>query len=181
MSRLLELDAYVTGELSDAQAEALEEGLFAAPDDPDVVFLDRVAQHGTRLASHGTFHFGVSRAHIETLREQGVSIDLVDAGAPTAKLRMLSFPTDGELLATCFDLGRTDLERVDIEIYLLDQQLTKLVRDVFVDRTDGRIYALCERPLANLAFSAGPVITRVHERDGDRAVIAEWHLDAQPG
>ena len=53
VSRLLELDAYVTGEMADV--DAFEEAMFDAPDDPDLTFLDNVQRHGARLAEHGTF------------------------------------------------------------------------------------------------------------------------------
>jgi hypothetical protein len=84
-----------------------------------------------------------------------------------------------DLIATCLPLGRTDLERVDVEIEIVEHRVTKTIKDAFVDRTDGVIYGLCERPLAQLAFGVGPTIARVRHRDGDRAVIAEWHVHAQ--
>jgi hypothetical protein len=170
VSRLLEIDAYLSGELGEAEADALEDALFAAPEDPDLEFLDRLHRHATRLAAHGTYDMGTTRAQIDALRAAGHTIQLVDIGPPGH--HTVQFDRESELLATALHLGRTDLEKVDVELTVLDYNVTKTIRDGRVDK-DGIIYGLCERPLAELAFNAGPTLVRVLHGD---TVIGTWHL-----
>jgi hypothetical protein len=174
VSRLHELDAYLTREMTDADAEAFEDALFDAPDDPDVALLDRIARHGAKLAAHGTFDIGVAKEHIQTLIEAGHKVHVFDAGAPSTGI--VTMDRDAEFIVTKLHLGRTDLERVDVEVTVVDYNVTKTIKDVFVDPS-GVIYGLCERPLAELAWSAGgKTITTVRRSDGARDVIGVWHL-----
>jgi hypothetical protein len=174
MSTLDKLDAYVTREMSDADADAFEEALFDAPDDADLAFVDRLARHGRTLVEHGTFDMGVTRAHVEALIAGGHKVHIFDAGPPGAGT--VSFDPSAELMATLLRLGRTDLARVDVEITVTQYNVTKTIKDVLVDPADGVIYGLCERALAEIAYGAGPSVTRVRRVDGARDVIAEWHL-----
>ena len=51
----------------------------------------------------------------------------------------------------------------------------KTIRDVLVDPRDGGVlYALCVRPLAEIAYGAGRSYVKVRERGGERRVIAEY-------
>jgi hypothetical protein len=170
---LHELDAYVTGELTNDEANALEEAMFESPDD-DLAFVDRVARHGAGLAEHGTFDMGVPRAHIDALRARGHSVFVMDVGPPGSGT--IHMDRDAEFIVTQLHLGRTDLARVDVEITILDHGVTKTIKDVFVDPSDGVVYGLCERPLAELAFGAGPTHTKIRRTDGNREVVGEWHL-----
>lgn len=174
MTRLEKLDAYVTRELNDAEADAFEEALFDAPDDADLAFVDRLARHGATLATHGTFDIGVTRAHIDALIAAGHKVHVFDAGAPGSGT--VVFDPAAEFIATILRIGRTDLARVDIEVTVTNHNVTKTIKDVFVDPADGVIYGLCERPLAEIAFGAGPTVTRVRRTDGAREVIAQWDL-----
>lgn len=174
MTRLLDLDGYVTGELDDTAADAFEEALFDAPDDPDVQLLDRLARDGARLVAHCAFDAGVSRGELDALIAAGHAVQIVDAGPPGRFA--WSMTADAEIVVTKLALARRDLDRVDVEITLPDHGVTKVIRDVLVDPSDGTIYGLCERPLAALAFSAGRTITRVLQRDVARSLIAEWEF-----
>jgi hypothetical protein len=174
VSRLEKLDAYVTREMSDADAEAFEDALFDAPDDGDLAFVDRLARHAARLAEHGTFDMGVSRAHVDSLIAAGHKIHIIDAGPPGTG--SVTFDRSADFCLTMMPLGRADLARVDVELLVVDHDVTKTIKDVFVDQTTGTIYALCERPLAELAFGAGRTIARIRRVDGARDVIAEWDL-----
>jgi hypothetical protein len=177
VSRLQQLDAYLTGELPDADTDAFEEAMFDAPDDPDLAFLDRVSRHGARLAQHGTFDMGVTRAQVDLLIDAGHKVQVIDAGPPGAT-GAWTMDADSQLIVTKLQLGRSDLERVDVEIELLDYNVTKTIKDVLVDRTEGVIYGLCERPLAQMAFGAGRTIARVRRCEGARDVVAEWYLSS---
>lgn len=174
MSRLHELDAYVTGELTGDEANALEEAMFEGPDDEDLAFVDRFVSHGVRLAEHGTFDMGVPRGHIDELRAAGHSIFVMDVGPPGTGT--IQIDHSAELIVTMLHLGRTDLARVDVEITILNQGVTKTIKDVLVDPDDGVVYGLCERPLAELAFGAGPTHTKIRRTDGAREIVGEWHL-----
>ena len=179
MTRLHDLDAYVTGEMSDADAEGFEEALFDAPDDPDVALLDRIARHGAKLVEHGTYEIGTTQAHIDALIAAGHKVHLFDAGPPgTATVPM--FAADVELVVSTLRFGRTDLERVDVELNIVDHGVTKTIKDSLIDPSDGSLHGLCERPLAELAFRAGRVIVNVRRRDGAREVLATWDLSPVP-
>lgn len=174
MKRLHDLDAYLTGELTGAAADALEEAMFDAPDDADLAFFDRLARDGSILAAHGTFDMGVTRAHIDDLRRQGLAVQLLECGSAGADERTLLLDPTAQLIGTRLLLGRTDLERVDVELTLEAFDATKTIKDVFVDRSDGAIYGLCERALAETAWGMGITRVRVRERDGGRALVGEW-------
>ncbi len=173
-TRLHDLDAYLTGEMSDADAERLEEALFDAPDDPDLAFFDRLTRHGAKLVEHGTWDIGVPAQHIDALVAAGHKVHVFDAGPPGAGT--VHFDSTCDFMVTKLHLGRTDLARVDVEINIVAHGLQKTIKDVLVD-TDGIIYGLCERPLAELAFGAGGrTITNVRRTDGARDIVGTWDL-----
>lgn len=174
MTRLLDLDGYLTGELAEGPAlDAFEEAMFDAPDDPEVAFLDALARTGAVLADHGTFDMGVLRSHIDALRARGESLSLTEIGPPGTY--RVEFPRDSRLVCTSLVLGLPDVSRVDVEMRLVEHgNALKTVRDVIVD-PDGRIYALCERPLFELSLGSGRVHTKVY-RHGQRELIAEWDI-----
>lgn len=179
MSRLRDLDAYLTREMSDADADALEEALFDAPDDGDLAFFDRLMRDGRRLAAHGTFDIGISKDKLDELIAQGHTVQVLDAGPPGQPQRTLVLSRDSEFILTRLELGRKDIARVDVEIVILEHNVSKTMKDVFVDQTDGVIYGLCERPLAHLALAAGPTIAKVRRTDGARDVLGEWKVVGQ--
>jgi hypothetical protein len=174
MKRLLDLDAYATGEMSDADADAFEEAMFDAPDDANVTFVDRFVRHGAKLAEHGTFDVGVTRAHIDALIAAGHKVQIADLGpAGTGKF---SIAPEADLIATRIQLGRTDIDRADVEFRIVEHDVAKVLKDCLVDQTDGSMYGLCERPLAELAFGAGRTIVTVRRRDGAHDVLGIWDV-----
>jgi hypothetical protein len=181
-NRLLELDAYVTGELSDTAADALEEAMFDAPDDLDVAVLDRIARHGHHLAVHGTFDMGITRADFEARIARGESMHVSIAGAPNggdAEPRKTSVSESKAFTVTVLETGITGHERIDAEIDMIDVGTKMTIRDGVIDPVDGRIYSLCERPLAMIAFGAGKTRVKVRRRDGAKEVLAEYFLVGQ--
>lgn len=174
MSRLEALDAYVNREMTDAEADALEEAMFDLPDDEDLAFVDRFARLGAKLAAHGTFEIGGTRAEIDALIAAGHNVRMNDVGPPHRGT--MSIDLDGDIIVTRLHLGRTDIDRVDVEIQVIEHGISKTIKDARVDQSDGIIYAMCERPLAELAFAAGRTIARVRRRDGAREVLGEWDL-----
>ena len=153
--------------------------MFAAPEDPDLALIDRIQHHGAKLAERGTFDMGVTREHVDDLIRAGHKVQVVDAGPPGGPRKKLSYARDAEFVVTTLPMGRTDIERVDIEITVLEHNVTKTIKDVLVDPIDGVIYGLCERPLAHLAFAAGPTLARARQTTGARDVLAEWNLLGQ--
>jgi hypothetical protein len=174
VSNLDKLDAYVTREMSDADADAFEEALFDAPDDPDLALVDRIARHGKRLVEHGTWDIGVPRMHIDEMIANGHAVHVFDAGAPGQ--RSVSFDASCELFASVLRIERRDLARVDVDLHVTTFGVMKTIKDVLVDPADGNVYGLCERALAEMAFLAGPSHVLVRKTDGARDVIAEWHF-----
>lgn len=178
MSRLLDLDAYVTGEMPDADADALEEALFAAPEDEDVAVLDRIARHGRHLAAHGTFDMGVTRAEFEAHVARG-GVHVAYGGAPNgtdAEPRQVTVSASLPYTCTVLDTGILGIDRIDVEIEMVEIGETKTIRDGVIDPVDGRCYALCEKPLAMIAFGAGKTRIRARRRDGAKDVLAEYYL-----
>jgi hypothetical protein len=174
VSRLQALDAYLSREMTDAEADALEEAMFDSPDDEDLAFVDRFARLGAKLAAHGTFEIGGTRAEIDALIAAGHDVAINDVGPPHSGT--MSIDLDGDIIVTKLHLGHTDIERVDIEVQILTHGVTKTIKDALVDQSDGIIYMMCERPLAELALAAGRTIARVRRRDGAREVLGEWDL-----
>jgi hypothetical protein len=180
MTRLKDLDAYLTREMPDAEADALEEALFDAPDDGDLAFFDRIARDGALLAAHGTFDIGVLPSKLDELRAKGHTLQVLDIGLPGQPQQTIHMSRDAEFIVTKLHLGRTDLARVDVEIVILEHNVTKTMKDVLVDQTDGTIYGLCERPLAHLALAAArTTLAKVRRVDGNRDVIGEWQVAGQ--
>ena len=180
MSRLEDLDAYLTREMPEADADALEEALFDAPDDGDLAFFDRLMRDGRSLAAHGTFDMGVLPAKLDELRAQGHTVQVLDIGLPGQPQQTIFMSRDADFIVTKLHLGRTDIAVVDVEILLVEHNVTKTMKDVRVDQTDGIIYGLCERPLAHLALAAaGTTLAKVRRVDGARDVIGEWRVAGQ--
>ena len=69
-----------------------------------------------------------------------------------------------------------EVSGLSAEIQVVEHGISKTIKDARVDQSDGIIYAMCERPLAEIAFSAGRTIARVRRRDGAREVLGEWDL-----
>ena len=182
MKKLVDLDGYVTGELTDSAADAFEEAMFDAPDDGDVAFLDRIARHGVRLVTNGTWNMGCTPEHLDMLRQRGHKLSVLESGPPGNVTLPAEMDPEAELVVTKLDLGRPDLEMVDVEIHLEGFSEFKTIRDALVNPGDGAIYGLCERALAEMAFGTANTRVCVRERDGAHALIAEWNflLPTQP-
>jgi hypothetical protein len=173
MKRLHDIDAYLTGELAGAGADAFEEALFDAPDDPDVAIVDRIARHGTKLVEHGTYDMGVRKTHVDKMIADGHIVQICDAGPPGE--RAYTIRKDAEFVVVRLPLGRTDHARVDVDVTIVKYDVTKTIADVLVDPSDGTIYGLCERALAEMGFGQETIV-RVRGHDGNRSLLAEWHL-----
>jgi hypothetical protein len=183
------IEAYVEGTLDDPHAAELEEALFAsaAAGDQDsehgkhaaAVFLDRVARHGARLASRGTFDGGITRAQLTSLQARSdIDVQIVDLGAPGE--HSVSARREGDFIVTIMRVGLLGHGHVDVETEIPHAAVRKTIRDVVVDPEDGHIYALCEQDLAILGVRAGHSIVRViATRDGQRETVATYDVTSR--
>jgi hypothetical protein len=171
---LHELDAYLTGE--HANPDAVEDAMFDAPDDPDLALFDRIVRHGSTLVDHGTWDMGCLPEHLDTLRARGYKVQLEERWPGVVRVDV---DATADFVCTKLHVGRTDLERVDVEFVMSAFGVTKTIRDVLVDQRDGTIYGLCERPLALIAYgSPGTTRTTIRERGGERRILAEYMFNA---
>jgi hypothetical protein len=174
VKKLLDLDGYVTGELTGTAADAFEEAMFDAPDEANIEWLDRIVRQGVSLVEHGTWDMGCTPAHLQVLRDRGHKLSIFESGPPGEVPLGLDMDPEAEFVVTKLEINRPDLARVDVEIYLAAYDATKTIRDAYVNKEDGAIYGLCERALAEIAWGTGDTRVRVRERDGAKALIAEW-------
>jgi hypothetical protein len=172
---ILDIDAYVTGELTGEAADAFEDSMFAEPDHPDLAVLDRIARHGAVLVAHGTWDMGATREQIDKLVADGHSVQIVDIGPPGTG--EIAIGRSAEFIVTILPIGTTAHALVDVDITLVAYGVTKTIKDARV-QPDGKLYGLCERPLAELAFG-NDAIVRVRENHGARTQIAEWQLSGR--
>jgi hypothetical protein len=169
---ILDLDAYVTGELAGAAADAFEDEMFAQPDNPDLTILDRIAYHGAQLVEHGTWDIGATRDQVDRLIAAGHIVQVSEIGPPGRHELLIRH--DAEFVVTVLPIETTAHALVDVELTLVAHDVTKTIKDVRV-QPDGKLYGLCERPLAELAFG-NDTIVRVRENHGARTQIGEWRL-----
>jgi hypothetical protein len=172
MKRLDDLDAYVTGELTGAAAEAFEEAMFDAPDDPGLNIIEQLQRHGPRLVEHGTWDMGSTPAAIDKLVAAGHIVQICDCGPPSEN--ELTIRPDIEFLVTILSLGSHEGELVDVDVTIVKYGITKTIKDSRV-HSDGKLYGLCERALAELAFGQDTIV-RVRERTEPRKQLAEWRI-----
>ena len=180
------LEAYLDGSLAESDATEFEDALFAsaaageqAGKHATAVFLDRVARHGARLASRGTFDGGITRAQLTVLQARSdVDVQVVDLGAPGE--HSVSARREGDFLVTIMRVGLIGHGHVDVETEIPHAAVRKTIRDVIVDPEDGHVYGLCEQELAILGVLAGHSIVRViATRNGQRETVATYDVTSR--
>jgi hypothetical protein len=176
VSGLDRIDDYVSGLLSDVDADYLEEELFAAPDDPDLAMVDGFARLAAYLVPRGTYDMGMTRAQVDTLEQAGRRVQFIDVGPPGAV--SIRLRRDAEMIVIRYDVQLHGVDRIDVELTVPSHGISKTMRDVRVDPADGAIYGACEAALAFTAFGHGPVVTGgTVERNGRRESIS-YTIDA---
>jgi len=182
---LLRLDDYVTGEMPDADAAALEEELFAAAADADpsasaglaadAGFLDRLVRVVSDPHELPALTGGFSRADVDALLGSPLPVHYVDLGAGGASV----FPAWGPEVRFVIARLAVDLRGfrdIDVEVTAANGTAIKTFRDVHCAE-DGSLYAICHAPLARLAFMRGRSISRiVATRDGARETVAVFDV-----
>lgn len=181
------LDAYVTGDMSDADALRFEEELFAAAeagDAAEAAFVDQLTRHATFLAPRGGFDIGSTRAHVDSLIAAGLRVQLLAPvpGASVGGLHQLpQVDDDAEIVVTHLPIDVRGYDSVNVIIAKPDGTELKTFREIGWDPEDGSVYAVCEAHLARLSLAVGPVrSTVIGKRAGQDHVIAVFETESAP-
>jgi hypothetical protein len=180
------LDAYQTGEMSEAEAAGFEEELFAAAAvgaAGEALFVDRLALIGQYLARRGGWDFGSSRARVDELIAAGLRVQVLEAelGLPSEPVRIPRINDDAEIVASRFAIDVRGFDSVRVIVEKPDGTEIKTFRDIGFDPTDGSVYAVCEAPLARISAQQKHVRTRViGTRAGLDHVIAVFETVTGP-
>jgi hypothetical protein len=178
---LARADDYVSGHMSDVEAAAFEDELFATGALESVQgsaagFVDRLSRGLGVIQQFADLLGGATRAHVEALRAAGARVHLVElhAGEPAA------FPDWGtgvDVVVARLGVDLRGESLVDVEVETGDGRPVKTFREVECDPTDGALYAICQEPLARLAFTRGRTISRViATRNGRRETVAVFDI-----
>jgi hypothetical protein len=171
-ARLAALDDYVRGTLSEAEAEAFEQRLFADACAPIARSSGEVAERtadetpsledvttflalwdGVRdLCARGTFSLILTEREARHLLSSGIKVAYFDVDAPGPAHLSLS----SEILLTRFALDLTGVEQLDVEL-MAGEQVVKTIHDVSFDPALGAVYMACEAELAIAGSRAGVV------------------------
>jgi hypothetical protein len=176
-----ELVDYESGELSDAEAAAFEETLFAAAAEgqaAEATFVDKVSLIGQYLLPRGGFDIGSSRARVDALIAAGLRVQLVDP-ALAEVMEIPAVADDTEIFVTLLRMDVRGYDSVDAIVQKPDGSELKTFRDIGCDPQTGYVYAVCEAPLARIAAKQRRTITRVvGTRDGVAHTLAVFESRA---
>ncbi|HVX95007.1 MAG TPA: hypothetical protein VHK47_08855 [Polyangia bacterium] len=185
-ARLARADDYVSGHLGDAEAAAFEDELFAAVGGDHAADSEAVAAAGfvdtaTRLL--GTLHGfaelleGATHAHVDQLRAAGARIHFFELGAGVP-VSLPKWGADVDIVVARLNVDLRAHGLVDVEVETADGRPVKTFREVACDPADGALYAICQEPLARLAFTRGRTISRViSTKSGRRETVAVFDVD----
>lgn len=178
-TRVHELDAlddYASGAMADDEARAFEEEMFAtAPDNEALKYLDRTVRTANKLLRRGGWSIGSTREDVDRLIAENPRVKYVDLGETSGVKRIERWADDLEFVIVRLGVDLRGVASVDVEVEDPAIGPLKVFRDVNYDPKDLALYAICEAPLARLAWGRPRVITRiVGERDGRREKLAEF-------
>lgn len=181
------LDAYESGEMSDADSLGFEEELFSAAAAGQAAaadFVDQVSRLGHFLLGRGGFDIGSTRARVDELIARGLRVQVMspDPGAIVGGVMSLPAITDdAQIVVTHIPLDVRGYESVDVIIEKPDGTPLKTFRDIGWDPSDGSIYAVCEAPLARISAAAGRLrSTVVGKRAGQEHIVAVFEAQTGP-
>jgi len=181
------LDAYLSGEMPDADARGFEEELFAAADQgtaTEAAFVDHVSRLGRYLVGHCGFDIGSTRAQVEELLAKGLRVQMLAAGSANLVGNVYHLPKvdeDAQIVITHVPLDVRGYDSIDVIVAKPDGTELKRFREVGWDPEDGTMFAVCEGTLARLAARAGHVRSTVlGKRGGEEHVIAEFETMTAP-
>ena len=171
-------DDYVSGHMNDAEAAAFEDALFAAPEiAPEAAFVDRLARLLAVFDALGGFANGGTRAQVDALRAAGARVHFVDLGGGGVPVTFPSWDAGTDIVVARLGVDLRGHGPVDVEVEAADGRPIKTFRDVACDPTDGALYAICQEPLARLAFGRGSTVARIIETQaGRRETVAVFQI-----
>lgn len=149
MKDLERLDAYLTGETQDPDAEAFEDELFAraaSGEASELVFLDGLTAAVRDLVQRGTYHLYLTAAEVDRLRASGAKVQLIDI-LDSPEKQQYELARDVDFLVARYPIDLRGVRSLDVEVYLGDR-LSKVMKDVRFDPADGAAYFCCEGDLA---------------------------------
>lgn len=167
------LDAYLSGEMPDADALGFEEELFAGAGDgaaAEAAFVDHVSRIGRFLLPRGGFDIGSTRARIDALIAQGLRVQMFAPGPADLIDGVYHLPRiddDAEIVVTHLPFDLRGFDSANVIIEKPDGAQLKTFRDVSWDPTDGSAYAVCEAPLARISAAAGHIRARIIGKRGE--------------
>ncbi len=154
------LDDYLSLSMSDAQAAAFEEELFAEAAQGrahELGYLDSFFEQAQWFTSRGGFSSGTTAEVIAELRKLP-GVHYLDVEANT---QVSAWPVDTKFVVYRLDVDLRGYENIDVEIVTPDGQHRKWFRDVTYDPADGALYGACDAPLAASTFRFEPLIAHV--------------------
>ncbi len=175
-SKLERFDDYVSGTLSEVEAEDFEEALFAGEFDEEALFFDELGRNMRFAARYAPIGQSVSRELVEELRARGVSVHMLEFFPDQPNL-VQPWPTGQELIVACLHVDARGYDRIDVRVEQADGTLIKVFHDGGCSAHDGYIYAICEEPLARIAYLAQPEPLVCHvlgERAGVQTELATF-------
>lgn len=161
------LDDYASGLMSESEAEAFEEELFARAargDAPEATFLETLRRAAEWIQTRrGSFEVGSTRAEVDRLLASGARITYMDFGDCKQPVDVPPLPPDLELFIyrVGVDLRGEDYDTIDVVVETSTGEYIKTFRDVRYDATDGAFYGVCEAPLAEISFCRGTAISKI--------------------
>ena len=177
------LEAYLSGEMPDAEAGSFEDALFAsaaAGTAEDANFADRIALLGRFLLPRGGFDIGSSRVRVDELIAAGLRVQIIDP-EPAAVVNLPPVRDDVDIVVTHFRIDIRGYDSVDVIVEKLDGTEIKTFREIGHDPNDGTVYAVCEAPLARISLQQRHVRSRViGTRAGEKHTMAVFESVAAP-
>ena len=172
------LDDYVRGALDDTEAETFEEELFARAlrdEAPELTFREDLRRTFQAMKERGTIDIWLTERGLAELIASGAKVRRYDLDPAQPAKPDLS--GDFDIFVTRVPIPLEDVEQLEAEVLSPDGQVLKVMPDITFERTDGAIYACCERELA-IAAARAPTVTRLWAREtGGRRLLAELRSD----
>lgn len=174
---LAELDDYTSGVMSDADAEAFEDALFARAaraETADAEFSEGLHRAFDWIQANGGFNVGSTREEVEALRATGAHISYLEFGTGGI-VNVPAFPPDFDYFVYRLGVDLRGYDAVDVRVETPDGELVKTFRDVRYDPHEGAIYGVCHAPLAEISFRRGVVVSKVLAgRGAEKKLIATF-------
>jgi hypothetical protein len=131
------------------------------------------------FAKVGGFDGAGTRAQVDKLLAAGLKVHFVDLGTGG----IADFPRwqpGTEIVVARLAVDMRGYDSVDVEVETGEGRPIKTFRETGCDPTDGALYAICQEPLARLAFGTRRIVSRViGTRAGRRETVAVF--DVRPG